>query len=76
MRPLALAWEPAGGSRTAAQQQGCSGARRHPTGMPQVRLPCGRPLGVKMALSSGTITSGLLGSVSLTYQVGWGGGWA
>ena len=76
MRPLAFAWEPAGGSRTPAQQQGCSGARRHPTGIPQVRLPCGRPLGVKMALSSGTITSGLLGSVSLTYQVGWGGDWA
>ena len=35
----------------------------------QVRLPCGQPLGLTMALSTGTITSGLLGSVSLTYQV-------
>ncbi len=36
----------------------------------QVRLPCGTPLRPVMALSSGAITSGLLGTVSLTYQVG------
>ncbi|PRW20206.1 Adenylate cyclase [Chlorella sorokiniana] len=35
----------------------------------QVRLPCGQPLGLTMALSSGAITSGLLGTVSLTYQL-------
>lgn len=36
----------------------------------QVRLPCGTPLRPVMALSTGTVTSGLLGTVSLTYQVG------
>jgi hypothetical protein len=35
----------------------------------QVRLPCGTPLRPVMALSTGPITSGLLGTVSLTYQL-------
>jgi class 3 adenylate cyclase len=37
--------------------------------LPEVRLPNGEALDVIMALSSGPASSGLLGSVSLTYQL-------
>ena len=36
----------------------------------QVRLPNGEPLDVILALASGPASSGLLGTTSLTYQVG------
>ncbi len=36
----------------------------------QVRLPSGEALDVTLSLSSGAASSGLLGTTSLTYQVG------
>lgn len=72
VRPAPLRLPMKGTAVKKARHNRSPASQDAPPGLPdvQVRLPNGEPLDVSMALTSGPASSGLLGTTSLTYQVG------